>query len=424
VGLSTGFAANRSLVNASMGDAATIVAGIGSKAGLLGNRKDYKSSVKPITFTNGPLATFPLGDWSSNPGGDRDGGTLVRPDQNYGGFYVDPNSIDRAQTPFFTEEDLNNVQTASFFSPNRQVPSPVIMGCLPRSTTTGWETLAFSPNPAKNNHPGSRVTNSSNNAPDHLWLDLFWMPVSEPYPISDPFSTAGKVNLNYRMMPFNYIQRKTALHAALKSTWLTAIPVSTAADYKSPHFMRTNFPDVKTRYKIHIPETLKAFDAKFDTDIFRSASQLSEMFLYPASPVNGSPLVSYNTSESNIKAWWNAQSFTSDTAREQPYDHLYSRVTTKSNTYTVHWRAQVLRKIPATGVGIWDETRDRVASELRGSTLIERYIDPNTKDDPATPSINEAIPDYANAAVLSDAATQTLSNYYKWRVVAENYFQP
>jgi hypothetical protein len=74
-----------------------------------------------------------------------------------------------------------------------------------------------------------------------------------------------------------------------------------------------------------------------------------------------------------------------------------------------HWRAQVLRKAPTTAAGIWDETRDRVASELRGSTLIERYIDPNATD----------IPDYATAT-----DPEPLSRFYKWRVVAENYFQP
>ncbi len=39
------------------------------------------------------------------------------------------------------------------------------------------------------------------------------MPVAEPYPISEQFSTSGKINLNYAMMPFPYIQRKTGMDA-------------------------------------------------------------------------------------------------------------------------------------------------------------------------------------------------------------------
>jgi hypothetical protein len=110
-----------------------------------------------------------------------------------------------------------------------------------------------------------------------------------------------------------------------------------------------------------------------------------------------------------VETFWNDKLLTSDTAREQPYDHLYSRVTTKSNTFTIHWRAQVLRKVPGGTANIWDQTRDRVASELRGSTLVERYIDPNATN----------LPDYAT----NDVATP-LSHYYKWRTISESFFQP
>jgi hypothetical protein len=52
--------------------------------------------------------------------------------------------------------------------------------------------------------------------PDHLMLDLFWMPAVEPYAISDSFSTAGKINLNYQIQPFTYIDRNTALVCLMK----------------------------------------------------------------------------------------------------------------------------------------------------------------------------------------------------------------
>ncbi len=74
-----------------------------------------------------------------------------------------------------------------------------------------WQTLLFCPNPASeaNNsgapiHPGFGWTASAaTNAPpykippDHALLDFFTMPIVQPYAISEPFSTAGKVNMNY-----------------------------------------------------------------------------------------------------------------------------------------------------------------------------------------------------------------------------------
>ncbi|MEI9896337.1 MAG: hypothetical protein WDN28_21350 [Chthoniobacter sp.] len=59
---------------------------------------------------------------------------------------------------------------------------------------------------------------------DLLLLDLFWMPVAQPYAISEPFSTAGKVNMNYDILPFRYIKRRTALNAVLADARVTAIP--------------------------------------------------------------------------------------------------------------------------------------------------------------------------------------------------------
>jgi hypothetical protein len=74
-------------------------------------------------------------------------------------------------------------------------------------------------------------------------LDLFHVPVVEPYAISEPFSTAGKVNLNYVIAPFgyaagdagtnpntriprSYLRRDTALRGVLRSVWMMAVPSS------------------------------------------------------------------------------------------------------------------------------------------------------------------------------------------------------
>ena len=133
------------------------------------------------------------------------------------------------QTPYYTNTDEFNAPT--FYSPNRQAHSPVLFGSL----STGvyrkrpWQTLLFRPDPSTDplrRHPGSFAPK------DHLLLDLFTMPIVEPYAISEPFSTAGKVNMNYQIAPFGYIRRETAMRAALQSIWTMGIPPS-ASNYKS-----------------------------------------------------------------------------------------------------------------------------------------------------------------------------------------------
>jgi hypothetical protein len=126
-------------------------------------------------------------------------------------------------------------------------------------------------------------------------------------------------------------------------------------------------------------------------------------------------LVNWDANNANIKGWWynNAgttrKSLTGDNMRERPYNSIYPRLTTKSNTYTVHFFVQVLKKIPGTPVNQWVENKDVVLSQHRGSSLIERYIDP------ADPTL----PDFVTANI-----TQTLDNYYKFRVVSTKKFSP
>ncbi len=124
----------------------------------------------------------------------------------------------------------------SFFTPNRVVSSPVMMGSLPSRVhfanktnpdaaaggNGAWTNLLFRPHVLMNGglprHPGEATP------PDHYLLDLFWMPVVEPYAISEPLSTAGKVNMNYQMLPFTHIRRATALHAVMKGEMFAALP--------------------------------------------------------------------------------------------------------------------------------------------------------------------------------------------------------
>jgi hypothetical protein len=135
------------------------------------------------------------------------------------------------------------------------------------------------------------------------------------------------------------------------------------------------------------------------------------MFLVPADA---------GATYSSVKggSWWGSHTKTGDNSREAPYGHIYPRVTTKSNVYTVHMRVQTLRKAqPATNLTAgqrtqyyteWHEGRDQVLSEYRGSTTIERYIDP------ADPNI----PDFA---VNQDA---TMDEFYRFRVVNSKRFAP
>ena len=108
------------------------------------------------------------------------------------------------------------------FSPNRLVQSAGCFGSLPTGVASNvpWQTLLFRPDSwflsqstakPENRHYGSKYPR------DHLFMDLFWMPVVEPYAISEPFETRGKINMNYQILPFTYIKRATALHALFKS---------------------------------------------------------------------------------------------------------------------------------------------------------------------------------------------------------------
>ena len=76
---------------------------------------------------------------------------------------------------------------------------------------------------------------------------------------------------------------------------------------------------------------------------------------------------------------------------------------------------QALKQLPgwrttAAQWGTWDETRDQVVSEYRGSATIERYVDPN----------DTSMPDFAQASNY----TKNLSAYYRWRTVSERQFIP
>jgi len=399
-------------------------------------------------FIGGGISGSP-GDWDNGMGYAADGPYINKPDEGNYNFYY---SVDGNIVPYFSASNYsscNAVQT--YFSPNRLMASPVMFGSLPTGVVRNipWQTLLFCPNPpAGNNHPGFGTSASggtgpsafppfaANAPPDHLLLDLFTMPVVEPYPISEPLSTAGRINMNYQIAPFSYIERNTGLRAVLKAERMTVIPDSAAGSYKTGG--GTTFT-VQTGYDFRVPinadETLKAFDYTFynptNPDIFRSASQICTMYMYPAkdAAVSGganASLPTWNTdgSNTNINKFWNGTGatgynvstvgaspthyLTGDNSRERIYATIYPRLTTKSNTYTVHMRVQTLKKTPGSSPTVWTEGSDQVLSEYRGSQTIERYVDPS----------DTKLPDFTTNT------TTALDAFYKFRVLNTKKFSP
>jgi uncharacterized protein (TIGR02600 family) len=381
-----------------------------------------------------------VGDFSNGIGYYTDGAIIPKPDDTTFSLNYDPNPTDRSvSTPYFYNYGVQS--TDPYFSPARQLSGPVAFGMLPTGAQSGtpWQTLAFNPNPMVGmTHPGLQSPK------DHLLLDLFWMPVVEPYAISEPLSTAGKINLNYEIEPFTYISRKTALYAAMKSDKIFAIPNAAKGVYKNadtnsggldyaPSAAGTagfpyGTPAVNTwsfHFPIDIATTLQQFDTVFGTGtIFKSASQICEIFLQPrANPLYTPPAgVTLPTpdspgSTSNISGWWasanTSTNMTGANGRQQPYAHLYSLLTTKSNTFQVHMRVQVLTKNSTGNQAVFDESAgDSVVGEYRGSAIVERYVDPN----------DTTLPDFAST--FTTAGQNTLDPYYRFRIVSTKAFTP
>jgi uncharacterized protein (TIGR02600 family) len=288
--------------------------------------------------------------------------------------------------PYFKGRSIEETGQ-SFFSPNRQLPSAVMLGSLPTGVVRGkpWQTLLFRPDHDTPQHPGV-----SEFPVDHLMLDLFHVPIVEPYAISEPFSTAGKVNMNYVIAPFgyakgnggtnpgtttprSYLRRDSALRGVLKSTFVMAVPNATP---DGGHNEKALSVSTQFRWPIDLNKTLEQFDRRMNNQtqtvsirektLFRSPSEICDIDLWP----DGLPV-------SNWPAFWDANLATGDNMRERPYSHIYPRLTTKSNVFTIHMRCQALKKSPKTDPDDFDEDRDQVLGEYRGSATIERFIDPN-----------------------------------------------
>jgi uncharacterized protein (TIGR02600 family) len=421
-----------------------------------------------------------FGDFDNGIANARDGAYVNKPDEGnfYAGNFTRFSTTKFYRSGYFYEPWRNSDDWRSgvYMTPNRMISSPVMFGSLPTGVFEGgnvptsaraasaalsgegrpWQTLLFRPYSrshatlSKAKHPGNY------NPRDHYLLDLFNMPVVEPYAISEPLSTAGKINLNYQIMPFTNIRRATGLHALMKGEFITAIPKTEDVN-KAKRFRRSSDSDWKGgqgdqfysetgtgenkfwHRPINIDATLGQFDQKFSmaaraaihsasySGLFRSPTQICEMHLIPdvsagissdGENVGTVGNIKSDSSASSVEAamqtFWVNHSPTGDNTRERPYSNLYARVTTRSNTFRVHVRAQLIRKARSVAANKFDPNSDSIISEYRGSNLIERFIDPT--------NTTITLPDYGKS---SNPANETpLEQFYQFRTLESKRFSP
>ncbi len=282
--------------------------------------------------------------------GDWDNGLSLAPD----GAYVGMGDEGMLATAYFDaiERPFPYPPSPVFSSPYRMTSSAVTLGSLASGTASGipWRTLLFRP---QSSHFGA------SDPPDHLWLDLFWMPKVTRQTLlgsflAEPFVSEGMVNLNHRIAPFSYLTRATALHALLKSQKILAIPTSAGPIYKS------GAGDQPWRHHLDAGETLRQWEGRF----FRTASELCEQYLVPE-----------GESLEGMPAFWDAHRLTGDNTRERPYADLYGLVTTKSNSYTTHVIAQAIRKGPGSPPERIAHALDTYSPPFRGEAFLRRVLD-------------------------------------------------
>ncbi|MES2706259.1 MAG: Verru_Chthon cassette protein A [Verrucomicrobiota bacterium] len=380
------------------------------------------------------------GDFDTGIGAAEDGPYMNYPDEgdrrNNGGI------------PYFTKLTMplktSDGKPAQNISPNLLIRSPVDFGSIPSGlqARVPWQTLRFRPDPGMNDIQKTMTSVQDSEPPkglpfanfcgprDHFFLDMFWMPVVEPYSISEPFSTKGTINLNQQIFPFLYINRTTALHALLRGERMLAIPKEAAAKYKKVSTDGSpNNDDPTYRYWLNVDETVKQFTQRYMTgtdpegfplafNSFRSASEICEIWLVPDKnddKYDGTETWDLawtigQTDQFNRKGFWENHRITGDNARERPYANLYPRVTVRSNVFKLHMVAQTLQKARSTDPKNFDSVVDAVTAEWRGSCLIERSADAR---DTKLNSIDYTL---LNAQTIDPVKVPRIDKFYTYRV--------
>ncbi len=404
------------------------------------------------------------GDFDRGIANQTDGAYINKPDE--GNTYSVTATNGQQLVPYFSNSWVSWLGGSTYFSPNRQVSSPGMFGSLPTGVQDSggsggmrrepWRTLLFRPQTWSSKqgqqfHIGAPkllkgygktgLPVQGIDPPDYLFMDFFWMPMVEPYVISQPGSSAGKINLNYQMAPFRHIRRATGLAAIMKSELITAVPVKDAnvyltrpggapANQTESWFWKEDTSAQGNKYwhrQIDIDATLKLFDERFSSGFaFISPAQICEMYLLPK-PINGSDSLvptSWPTTLSallkptgnSILAFWENHALTADNLKERPYTNMYPRLTTRSNTYQIHMRIQTIRKARSADPAQFVTGVDTIGSEYRGSAVIERYLDFN---DPALDKSKNL--DYATGNPLSKPS---LDDLHRFRVLSQKRFDP
>ena len=434
---------------------------------LLAGVKDYGE----ITWDGAKRPHLPANYDNENYWGDHDntmategdGPFINKPDEgNAAGIgkenfiprhhYTRRKPVEREALPYFTEPWKQEAAGPGYFSPNRIIPTPGMIGSLPTGVMRGrpWQTILLRPQHESTTQgaPNSGRHIGTEDPKDHYFLDLFWMPVVEPWSISTPLATAGKINLNYDIQPFDHIHRSSGIRSTFPSEEMLTIPIASVTEYTAgwgygkgynrKYHTGGSLRNKALRSLINAEETLKQFEEKFEDEgeLFVTASQICELHLVPRG-IGGLRLNPDLDDMREDKGFWTARSrnpklglgLVGDNSRERPYGNIYQRITAKSNTYQVHYRAQVIRQSPMSPTspgqrrsdqeyGIFDPDVDQAAAEYRGSSIIERYIDPN----------EENLPDYVvnPPTIVGGGATgsRSLDHFYRFRIVSMKRFAP
>lgn len=367
--------------------------------------------LKPKPFSAHLPLTYPY-SVDPNETRDFDNGTGIAPDGAYWNKDDDvAQKEDGSLPPYFAKYVWDGFGQGALNqtpAPNQKIPSAIMYGSINSAAYTGapWTTYLFRPDITPGGHLGSAGHSLTSNAaagapPDHTILDWFWMPVVQPYAISEKYSTAGKINMNYRIAPFTYITRATGLHAVLKSERMLAIPTTAGQTYKV--YSRDNLrgPNIGWRHRIDAEKTLEQFEYKFNQgEVFRLASEICEQFLVPEGESPGAMPTSFRN---DMIAFWDDHRLTGDNTLERPYANLYPRLTTRSNVFRVHLIAQTLIKPANSNPATFGPGDGTVTGEYRGEALMERAIDPNDDDVPQEGDLNP---------------------YYAYRILYQRRFAP
>jgi hypothetical protein len=400
-----------------------------------------------IETERGPADPWFTGDWDTGYGELPDGPYINRNDEGD----LRPHVFNQpSEVPYFealnrdTTPPKSKVDMAAGFAPSKMVKGPVQFGSLVTGANSNWpwHTLLFRPDPnggvgmdpqvdghfggARRDH--SKLSPQQRMPKDHLLLDFFWMPIVEPYAISDTFATKGKINMNHEIWPFTYIERTTALHALLKSERITAIPDTDVAVYKD----RNNAQGGSTyRHYIDAKQTLKQFKRRFEgilewegdrSRVFKTPSEICELWLIPEGENYGNADPKIYTDQDAYKnfktGFWDKHRLTGDNLKEAPYANLYPRLTTKSNIYKVFLIAQTIQKARSSDPKTFNAEKDTISSEYRGSAVIERALDltdPELKE-------NDFFSAQANQVFTNPR--KTLDFYYEYRITELKQFAP